>query len=206
MKPEAGKKISNAMVAQPLADHEWNFADPKALPNDEIEACYLYEYAREFYKGSVALQKLRRKWEQSNKHGDAKGLEAWEQACDLLSAKCGFFPTIRFDFYPHTPWHDLPTDGREPSRKSWRKNLAKDVNDWVERLRKSPFDRLYMATLRQLEPLDSGPSDMLDLIAGRLPRRQELSEAYALAASKFEMWNLRRPPSEHTEYGLFLIN
>lgn len=32
-------------------DAEWNF-DPRRLPDSEVEACFFYEYAREFAKGS----------------------------------------------------------------------------------------------------------------------------------------------------------
>lgn len=209
MKSEAGKKISDAMGAQPPAKHEWDFAGTKALPNDEIEACYLYEYARDFFKGSPILQKLRRAWEKHNTHESAKGLDAWCQAHDLLAKNYGYFPYITFDSFPIVAWQDLPKDGAAQGPKAEmnsRKSLAEDVNDWFGRERKSPFDRLYMATLRELGTLNSRPADILDLVAGRLPRRQELSETYALAVSEFEMWNLHRPPSEHTEYGLFLIN
>jgi hypothetical protein len=48
--------------AAPLRETEWNFDKPRAVPPDEIEACFLYEYAREYYKQSGTLHDLRGPW------------------------------------------------------------------------------------------------------------------------------------------------
>ena len=43
-----------------LAETEWDF---RSVPSDEIEACCLYEYSREYFKQSATLQRLRIRWE-----------------------------------------------------------------------------------------------------------------------------------------------
>lgn len=206
MKRGSEKKNSAVtMRRQPLDAREWNF---KKVPDNEIEACYLYEYAREFFKTSKQLKKLREEWNNPTKKQSGEDYEAWAKALDLLRTHCKNFPCVNFDFFPKTAWQDLPVlpkTARRNSQVDIRKRAAEEVNEWSERFRKSRFDRLYIVTLRELEPLSRRPHDVLDFLAGP-PRQEELTETYALAASKFCNWNFHRPVSEQTEYGLFAIN
>ena len=205
MKQGAKKQGAVAANTEALHKSEWDF---RQVPKDELEACYLFEYAREFFKVSATMQGLRKSWERYKNDDKGRRILATEQAEDLLRTHCPNFPLLDFDYFPTTPWQDLPILQIGPSkclRWDLRQKAAEHVNDWSRRFRKSRFDRLYMATLRQLEPLNSPPQDLLDLLAAR-PRSEDLPESLALAGAKFANWNLRRPPSEHTEYGLFAIN
>lgn len=199
------KKMIPAATRPILHEYEWKF---DGVPKDQIEACYLYEYGREFFKSSKQLQKFQKDWDNRTKRQCGKGYEAWGKTLDLLQTRCKNFPYIDFNYFPQTTWQGLPVLPKTPQRNfqvDLRKRAAEDVNDWSERFRKSRFDRLYMATLRELEPLNTRPRSLPSLLAVP-PCQETLSEIYAQAASTFGIWNCNRPPSEQTEYGLFLIN
>ena len=127
-----------------LHPHEWKFDGVQSLPNDQVEACYQYEYARQFFKGCAVLQGLRKRWEKPRKKASGDGLMAWLQAYDLLKTKHECFPPIFFDFFPMTPWQGLPED--------FRRKESVTVNECSRRLRQHPADRLHIETQRQLDP------------------------------------------------------
>ena len=153
MKRSSDKKNSEATTTrQPLSTHEWNFRD---VPNDELEACYLYEYAREFFKSSKHLQKLRQEWNDPSKKRDGKHLTALTKAWDLLQTRRKNFPYIDFNYFPKIAWQDLSVLPKTAGRR-FKMNLRRDatghVNEWAIRHRECATDRLHIETLRQCEP------------------------------------------------------
>jgi len=166
-----------------LDPHEWDFKD---VPGDQLEACYLYEYAREFFKSSKHLQNIQKKWNNS-----ANRLEAYEtcrKALDLLRTRCENFPYINFDYFPKSTWQDLPDFPKgvpKVMRKNLRQSLADDVNDWSKRFRKSRFDRLSIGTLREFEPPNVHSLEHFQEMHEVMHREQDLG---------------------NTEYGFFAVN
>ena len=137
-----GKSSNGSQAATgDLDPHEWDF---KNVYNDEKEACYLYEAAREFYNTSQHLQKLKCKWAASLKRKSVAGSLAWNQALDLLRKNFSNFPDVGFKYFPEIAWRKLPD--RE------RRQAADSVNEWTARHKKNHADRLHMETLRQCEP------------------------------------------------------
>jgi hypothetical protein len=193
MKRSAKRPNSDVMHARGALDkHVWHFDD---VPPDELEACYLFEYAREFFKSSAALQRLKKRWAKYRDDDNGRDMLATQHAEDLLRTHCPSFPPLDFDYFPQCPWQDLPVLKKGGYENDLRREAAKRVNEWSQRIRESPFDRLYVATLRQL----AGGGAIV-------PKHAELPELLSLASSKFIFWNCERPPSDQTEYGFFLIN
>ncbi len=214
MKRSGEKKISGA-TRQPLDD--WHFT---SVPKGEIEACYLYEYAREFFKRSKHLQKFQNEWNDPAKRQSGEYYDAGGKALDLLRTRCENFPHIDFDYFPKVAWQDLPDFPEEVRKSMWknlRQSLADGVNDWGERFRKSRFDRLNMATLRQLEPARIAEQELQSLkqscqssaeqYAERLLRELETPKDQLLTIFKNRHeWIPTRRVSGETEYGFFAID
>jgi hypothetical protein len=73
MKRSANKAVQSVIDAQqPLHENEWSFDD---VPKEQLEACYLYEYAREFFKTSKHLQGFFKEWNDPNRKRKGKHLE-----------------------------------------------------------------------------------------------------------------------------------
>jgi len=131
----------SARERQNLSPQEWKFDD---VPASELESCYLYEYAREFFRKSSALQRLRRVWKQHEKHAPGKGAMVWIEAIHLLETKYGHFPWVTFDYFPECAWQGLPRELRQQE--------AESLNEWSSRTRKSASDRLHIEAMRQCKP------------------------------------------------------
>jgi hypothetical protein len=85
MKRSTDKTASSVIdTRQPLHEHEWKF---DGVPKEQLEACYLYEYAREFFKSSKHLQGFYEEWNDPNGKRKGKYLEAWHKAMDLLRTR-----------------------------------------------------------------------------------------------------------------------
>lgn len=189
MKRSAEKAASNVMdTRQPLPEHEWKF---DGVPKEQLEACYLYEYAREFFKSSKHLQRLLKEWNDPKGKRKGKHLEAWSKALDLLSTRCEYFPPIDFRFFPQTAWQDLPVmpkTARVGFGGIIRQRATDHVNEWAARHRKSHSDRLHIETLRQCEP-----PNIRSIEAFR-----DYHEFFHAHLGKQDLGN--------TEYGFFAIN
>ena len=133
--------IKQQVAAGNLDPQEWDFSN---VPQKETEACYLYESAREFFKKSQHLQKLRNRWCSHQKGKGVEGYLAWGQALDLLRTRCKNFPDVNFKYFPEVAWQDLPDLARS--------RAAEYVNYRGAQARKQPSDRLHIETLRQCEP------------------------------------------------------
>jgi|GEM_PF-2652828 len=183
MKRNGEKKISD-VTQQLLGAHEWNFKD---VPDDQFEACYLYEYAREFFKSSKHLKKFQKEWNDPAKKESGEDYVAWSKALDLLQTRCKNFPYIHYDYFPKIAWQDLTVGPKRASKavqKNLREWLAEEVNDWSKRFRKSRFDRLYIGTLREFEP----------------------PNVHSLEAFRFLYNYSRNQDLGNVEYGFFAIN
>ena len=167
-------RIKQQVGTANLDPHEWDFS---RVPKAETEACYLYESAREFFKTSQHLQKLRNRWCRPAKGKGVEGFLAWDQALDLLRTRCKNFPDINFKYFPEVAWQDLPD--LERSR------ATEYVNEWATRLRKWHSDRLHIETLRQCEPPNIRKIETFRDYHDFFHRKQDLSE---------------------TEYGFFAVN
>ncbi len=186
MNPGGNKKNSEATTAQqPLGAHEWKFRD---VPDEQLEACYLYEYAREFFKSSKQLQKLQKEWNDHSKSRDGKDLIALTKAWDLLQTCCKNFPYLDFDYFPAIAWQDLPVLPKTAGRRieiNLRRDATEYVNEWTARHREANSDRLHIETLRQCEPPNIRTIESFRDYHEYFHRKQDLSE---------------------TEYGFFAIN
>jgi hypothetical protein len=213
--------IKRQVAAANLDPHEWSFDD---VPDDEKEACYLYEYAREFYKSSKHLQKFYAQWKTPAKKRSGQNYLAWEKAFDLLETHCENFPRIDFENFPKIAWQDLgiwPKGAPEAVQENLKKSAAKSVNEWSKRFRKSRFDRLNMATLRQLEPtrimqqaaqsVEQSYQSPEERYAEQVLREAEHEfgqpKDYLLTIFKeLHEWVPWRRMSGETEYGFFAID
>jgi hypothetical protein len=215
MKQGNDKTISREATTRRLLD-DWHFG---GVPDDEKEACYLYEYAREFFKSNKHLQKFYEEWKKPAKKGSGQNYIAWIKALDLLRTRCENFPRIDFDYFPKVAWQDLP--------RKWplgcsvtidlRRESADDVNEWSKRFRKSRFDRLNMATLRELEParmleqevqsVEKSYQKPQEQYAERLLREFEPPKDHLLTIfKKRHEWVPWRKLLGETEYGFFAID
>lgn len=207
---------SAAVAGVPLPPHEWDFA---GVPKEEKEACYLYEYAREFFKSSKHLQKFYDEWQKPAEKRSGQNYIAWIKARDLLTTRCEIFPHINFENFPQIAWQNLgiwPKEAPKAAQCKLRQEASEMVNDWSNRFRKSRFSRLNMATVRQLEP-----SRIIDEIL------QPIEKSYLSPGERYAEQLLREfePPKDHlltifknqhdrpsrkvlgeTEYGFFAID
>jgi hypothetical protein len=125
-----------------LEPEEWCF---KTLPKAEIEACYLYEYGREFARGDPEILKLLSELQikmAEKKRGWVGLLQTLSQRFEIVFTD---FPMLAFMFIPGIPWQGLS--------KSDRSNIVTEVREgYSRRQQKSPSRRLHIETLGQLEP------------------------------------------------------
>jgi hypothetical protein len=189
MKRSADKTASSVGdTQQPLREHEWKF---DGVPKEQLEACYLYEYAREFFNSSKHLQRFLKEWNNPNRQRTGKALMARRKALDLLRTRCENLPYIDFDFFPNTAWQDLPVLPRTEYRGfeiDLRQEATEQVNEWAARNRKCHSDRLHIETLRE-----SAPPNIRTIEAFR--RYHDIFN---------DMWG--KQDLSNTEYGFFAIN
>jgi hypothetical protein len=161
------------------------------VPGAQLEACYLYEYAREFFERSKLLQGFQKEWSDPAKKQSGKYLQAMLKAWDLLKTRAEMFPPVDFDYFPNVAWQDLPVLSKTAHRGfeiDLREEATTHVTEWVNRTRKSHSDRLHIETLRQCEP-----ANIHSLEAFR-----DYHEFFHERLGKQDLGN--------TEYGFFAIN
>jgi hypothetical protein len=138
-KPKKGASIA-------LEPKEWNFP---AGPPAEVEACYVYEYGREFARGDQGVLKLLsdfRKVSAGKTKAERKGwLALLKELVEKFEIGFPDFPSWAFHFIPKSPWQTLS--------KSDRSYIVEKVRDgYSRRLEKSPLRRFHIETLRELAP------------------------------------------------------
>lgn len=177
-----------------LPESEWNFG---SVPSDELEACYYYEYARQFYGVSNTLQKLRaaseacRSWQHGVRNVKPRpqlpkehelGLLADYYAACILSARVEIDVRLDFRTFPIMTWQELRLKG---GPNDWPAKHALWSAESNQQRRNYPADRLHIETLAQLEP----PS------IRTLP-----------AWIDYHGWFRRDQDLTNTDYGFFAIN
>ena len=176
----------------PLRETEWKF---DAVPPDEIEGCYFYEYSCEYFKHSRTLQDLRTRWVASEAWSAAHwrdkprppitiqrvdGLLAYTVAERILNSRLGYPLAFIFQSFPSVPWQELRSETAETLPVAWGKLATADRRR--ERRRNT---RLHIETQAQLEPAN----------IGTLPAWIRHHEFYR-----------RGQDLSNTEYGFFAIN
>jgi len=177
-----------------IRHEEWNFI---GVPENEREACFWYEYGREFFTQSMVLQGFRKKWLSTLETKKAKRDLESAKAIDLLSMRprdndlniedydgysMGEFPTIEFDFFPEKPWRDLHGS---PQAEFWRKRMVSDVKEWADQDFASVNCKLKMKIISEA-----------DLPNRSLSKFKEINELFA--GPNIDLAN--------REYGFFVIN
>jgi len=140
---------------RPLARTEWDF---DSVPQDEIEPCCLYEYAREYFKDSRVLKNLRRQWQVYEEWRTAGkpprnrrpslGRLAEVRAWRVINSRGNHIP-MAFQTFPTMSWQDLR---QRPGLESWPVKDGKWEAVESDRRRKRASDRFHIETLAQLEP------------------------------------------------------
>jgi hypothetical protein len=127
---------------------EWDFRE---IPKTEVEACFIYEYARELARRSPRIFDLLAKWQagwSTSKRSvkKAEGRKAGMELTKTLNACFADFPSaiLDDDRFPDTPWQALDEKVRSTS--------VEDLNQGLRHYWNSlPFDKLSIQTVRQLE-------------------------------------------------------
>jgi hypothetical protein len=159
---------------------EWCF-NLDSVPKPEIEACFIYEYARELVKRSPRifdlLAKYRAGW--NGKKRTPQFLEGWKAYIKFRKIMEACFPGYLIlykglyeDWFPDTPWQELD--------QKVQRELVKDANSAHADQSNWPFDKLMMQTKDgnvSLEPF-----------------------------RKAHRWLCREDDLSQTEYGFFAVN
>src|SRR6185437_9721121 len=163
MKANSRSRATKPCASPPLSETEWDF---EPVPKDEMDACFFYEYSREYFKRCPTLQKLREQWEACEvwwqAHMGAKprptipkkhktGFMAFHLAANVLKSKVGFRVPVDFRTFPNVCWRQLR---ERPRNEAWP--VRAGIADAKQRDRswKSKSNRFHIETLAQLEPAD----------------------------------------------------
>ena len=127
--------------AEPMSEFdraEWDFSEAR-VPAAELEACFLYEHAREMVKMSVRLAKLVAKRKAHYQmFGSDRAAKTLSEIVNLFS-KC-FDTTLKIDLsFPETPWQSL--------MKSNRLTIISEIKDGRLNQPDKPFAMLLEAKL-----------------------------------------------------------
>jgi hypothetical protein len=140
---------------------EWNF---DLVPADEIEVCFYYEYAREYFSRSPTLQRLRQQWldleKWWNRRGRKKprppvpekhrvGLSAPDYAWKIINLCSGFNVSFDFRSFPELGWQELR---KYQDRRAWPAKHGKWEAERKQKQRDQRSDRFHIETLTQLGP------------------------------------------------------
>jgi len=124
-----------------LDRNEWDF---RSIPKSEIEACFIYEYARELARQSPRISALFAIGQIGCSAGKNtprfdEGRQAYIR--NIMTACFPEFPTINEDWFPDTPWEGL---GQEV-----RSGLVKEVNNSPQHYWNSlPIHKLRIETIK----------------------------------------------------------
>jgi hypothetical protein len=122
---------------------EWDF---RPIPKSEIEACYIYEYARELTRRSPRILDLFAQWQAGwsagkKTHQFSEGRKAYKEFRKIMTVCFPDFPLINDDWFPDTPWQKLNV--------KVRCRLVKDVNKGPQHYWNSlPSHKLHFETFK----------------------------------------------------------
>jgi len=99
--------------------------DFRSVPQFEIEACHIYEYARELTKQTPRILDLFDRWIAGKRAGEktpqfSAGLKAYREFRRVMTVCFPDFPLINEEWFPDTPWQRLD--------KQVRSRLVKELN------------------------------------------------------------------------------
>src|SRR6202030_838117 len=91
----------------------------------EIEACHIYEYARELTKQTPRILDLFDRWQAGRRAGErtpqfSKARKAYKEVRKIMTACFPDFPLINGEWFPDTTWQELDAEVRS--------RLVKEVN------------------------------------------------------------------------------
>jgi hypothetical protein len=122
----------------------------REVPQAELEACFIYEYARELARRSPRMSELLSKWKASWRAPKRapKRKEGRKAAWELTNIMRACFPNysalmLAIDFFPDTPWRELD--------EKTRLGMVDDVNQSHTDSEIATDNKLSIATLRELE-------------------------------------------------------
>ena len=130
----------------PLAETEWNF---ESVPPDELEACYFYEYSREYFKQSRVLLDLHKRWADQVHCNFPAAWQEFEKAVKIFEANGKGRAIFDFRTFPHVSWQDLR---KLPQSDSWPVEFGIDEGKERQGKREYKGDRFHIETLAQLAP------------------------------------------------------
>lgn len=150
---------SPATRSRPLSKTEWCF---DSVPPSEIEACYFYEYSREYFRQSPTLQNLRDRWQafrnwRRDQRSPYQPVPKWHKtgllaeviARRILKSKSGHRVAFDFRNFPSKTWQDLRDEIRQ---EAWPIEHGMWEVEEQQQKRKRNTDRFHIETLAQLEP------------------------------------------------------
>jgi hypothetical protein len=115
---------------------EWDFS---SIPESEIEACFIYEYARELARRSPRISALFAIGQIACSAGHDEGRKAHIR--NIMTACFPDFPTINEDWFPGTPWQGLD--------QKVRSALVGEVNNGPQHYWNSlPIHKLSIETMK----------------------------------------------------------
>lgn len=131
-----------------LAQTEWDFRE---IPKGEIEACFIYEYARELARRSSRILDLLAKWKTgwSAPKKTPERYEGRKAGMELTKTMTTCFPDfpsliLGTDWFPDTSWRALD----QKVRAEMVEEVNKGLHHYWGRL---PFNKLNIQTLRRLK-------------------------------------------------------
>jgi hypothetical protein len=153
---------------------EWDF---KKVPSGELEACYLYEYGREFAKRNKTFQRAIATWGKSLKGRDFDQIsDSSSRMREMFGAVARYFPELAPHYFPEVPWQKL----KPKDLKNIMSRFGGAKGQWGH----LPHDRFWIDTLRDLKPTGVGSLEQF--------------QNFHMAASHKTL--------ENTEYGFFAID
>jgi hypothetical protein len=223
--------IAKTAMKENLSEKEWKF---DSVPPDEIEACFYYEYSREYFKQSHTLQKLRVRWE---------AYRAWLKAhTHPLRARWQAYQVLQYEYKkslesgkPPLPKPEPPPPMPLPKYPATPKKheIGFIAEDYAERILSArqgfatPFDfRTFPAVSwqdlpkrpgRESWPLERG----IQYAKQRQQRRKYRGDRFHIETLaqleppkimtfpdwiEYHHWFRRDQDLSHTEYGFFAIN
>jgi hypothetical protein len=127
---------------------EWDF---RLIPKSELEACFIYEYARELARRSPRILDLLAKWKTSwsARKKTPERYEGRKAGMELTKTMTTCFPAfpsliLGTDWFPDTSWQALD----QKVRAEMVEEMNKGLHHYWSRL---PFDKLNIQTLRRLK-------------------------------------------------------
>ena len=166
-----------------LPREEWDFEDRNKLPDDQLHACFLHEFGREYVNESPRLARMLsdyRRLENLPKRDKRRreGRKRFKEIFELLGTSN---PSFVYDLdFPRTPWQSLS--------RSIRDEISKHLNQFEHSFIKS----------------------FLESISVRVTLLRDLPEWAEAGVKDFDTWSLVDScyfrEGQRREYGFFAID